>query len=102
MLRFLIYSEIEIEGERERECTLDLKKESIDSSFNSSIQVDALRGYSYVAAIIDRHSRGLHSNSNIKREFAFKDRWNKANIISDSFRRTSFCESSSLSFNSVF
>lgn len=99
---FNIFRDRDRGRERERECTLDLKKESIDSSFNSSIQVDALRGYSYVAAIIDRHSRGLHSNSNIKREFAFKDRWNKANIISDSFRRTSFCESSSLSFNSVF
>lgn len=52
------------------------KKDWIDSSSN-------LRPSKWMpsAAIIDRHPRGLHSNSNIKREFAFKDRRNKAHYL---------------------
>lgn len=43
------------------------KNERLDSRCsNSSIQADS--PYADIHTIIDRHSRGLHSNSNIKRE----------------------------------
>lgn len=69
-----------IKKERERDIDLDvpwiwLKKKKSIRFFFQLVHPSRYppRVYSYVAAIIERYSRGLHSNSNIKREFAFKD-----------------------------